>query len=410
MSQSWRHILVGVVALQALCLAPAVLAGGSLDSERLLPDIYPEAPDEPYHPFFDADWSIALRGSYTRTQDGDRFDTRLAPRISLDHAGARSSLNVHGDAELTRPNSDGQISVTGLRLGLQAGYDLDGDTRLTGAGNLSVTQALAGTPGVASDIAIPRRDISGGAELGITRRFGKFNVGVTGAINRNVYGPTTYYSGAIRDNSDQDYTAYTAGLRVGYQMTPIFEVFAQGDVGRDVFDRASFGGPRMDATDMNLRAGVTGRWNSVLEATVSTGWGLRRFDTARLGEVSGQLYDAQIRYTPDPTWRFGTGFTTRMVPTDSLDLGTTRTDYTATLSAERTVNSWLALRAMVDWNAARFSGSADTETGHGWGVGADYKLSAHTALTADYDYDYSDSTRNGTQTAHRVTMGVTLSR
>ena len=51
--------------------------------------------------------------------------------------------------------------------------------------------------------------------------------------------------------------------------------------------------------------------------------------------------------------------------------GTTRIDYTADAEVAYTVNSWLALRALADWNSARFVGSANTETGYGLGAGAD---------------------------------------
>ncbi|ODT77447.1 MAG: hypothetical protein ABS76_27060 [Pelagibacterium sp. SCN 64-44] len=417
LSQAWRHILAGAVALQALCLAVPALAGGA-DGERLLPGVYPEAPvplgdaglREPYDPFFDVDWSVALRGSYSRASSGERFDTRLAPKISLEHVGTRAAVRLDADAEVTRPNGDGQISVTGLRLGLEAGYDLDRDTRLVGSGDFTVSQGVAGTPGIASNVVSPARSVSGGGELGVTRRFGKLNIGLTGGLTRTVYGPTTLDSGALVDNWRQNYTAYDAGLRVGYQITPILEVFAEAGLGRDVFDNAPMAGPRLDATNTSLRGGVTGRWNSGLEATVSTGLGLRRFDAAGLEEVTSQLYDAQIRYAPDSTWRLGAGFATTLAPTGPDGAGAARIAHAANASVDYKINSWLALRAGLDWNTARFAGSPDTETGHGWRVGADYTLDARTAVTADYDYAYAESSRNGVQDAHRVTMGVTVSR
>jgi len=85
-------------------------------------------------------------------------------------------------------------------------------------------------------------------------------------------------------------------------------------------------------------------------------------------------------------------------------------DYSANADVAYTVNSWLTLRALADWYSTRYAGSTNTETGYGLGAGADYKVNAHTALSADYGYDYAESTVNGVQDAHRVTVGVTLSR
>ena len=423
--QTARH--AGATALCALCLAAPALAasdhslgdGSDADNERLLPGVYPSEPvlesgewlREPYDPFFDVDWSVALRGSYTKATSGDRFDIRLVPTVGLEHIGTRSAINLDASAEIVRPSDGGQIDIVGLRLGLQTGYDLDSVTRLTANGNFSLTQATPGSPGLASDIAVAPQTITGGGDVGVTRQFGRFNVGVTGAVQRNVFGSTTLTSGVVTDNSEQNYWALDGGLRVGYQATPIFEVFGQAGIGRDIFDRPSTTlAVYPNATDTTLKTGVTGRWSSILEATASAGVGLRRFDAAALDEVVTQLYDASVTFTPDPTWRMTAGFATTVSPPGPNGGGTTRVDYSANAEVAYTVNSWLALRALADWNSARFVGSANTETGYGLGAGADYKVNAHTALTADYGYDHTDSSANGVQDAHRVTVGVTLSR
>ena len=43
-------------------------------------------------------------------------------------------------------------------------------------------------------------------------------------------------------------------------------------------------------------------------------------------------------------------------------------------------------------------------------MGADYRLNAHTALNADYGYDRAETSTSGLEDAHRVSVGVTLSR
>ncbi|MCS6759176.1 MAG: outer membrane beta-barrel protein, partial [Candidatus Devosia euplotis] len=98
---------------------------------------------------------------------------------------------------------------------------------------------MAGTPGVASNIATAPQTISGGGNLGIARQFGKFNVGVTAAVNRSIYGTITLTSGNAVDNSDQNAWALDVGLRVGFQLTPIVEVFGKAGLGFDIFDQQS---------------------------------------------------------------------------------------------------------------------------------------------------------------------------
>lgn len=424
----WRRQIVGRAALLcALGLTMPALAepalslgdGSQVDNARLLPDVYPgdavlvdgSPGAEPYDPFLDVDWSVGLRGTYTKGSDGERFDTYLVPEVSLEHIGTRSAINFDASAEVVRPDEGNEIDISALRLGLQTGYQLDSETRLNASGNFSLTRAVPGTPGLGSDVVEASRTISGGGEVGVTRAFGKFNVSLTGGAQRTTYGPTSYLDGAVRDNSVDDYWALDSGLRVGFQATPIFEVFGQAGAGRDMFDHDSPTlGVSMDAADYTIKGGVTGRWNDTLEVTGSGGLGLRKFDVADLGEVVTQLYDAQVSFTPDPTWRMTAGFATTVTPPGPTGSGNLRVDYSANAQVAYTVNSWLALRALADWNTARFEGSDAEETGHGFGLGADYTVNAHTAVSADYGYDYSDSTNYGVQDAHRVTMGVTVSR
>jgi hypothetical protein len=413
-------------ALCVLCWAPPAFAasdhssgdGSDADNQRLQAGVFPadpvlvssETPPEPFHPFFDIDWSTSLRGTYTKATGGERFDVRLVPTISFDHQGSRSAINITGSAEVVRPE-DENIDVSALRLDLSGGYQLNSVTALQANGNLSLTQDIAGTPGVGSDVLVAPEERSGGFDLGVTRQFGRFNVGVTGAVQRSVYGDTTRTDGTVFDNSDQDVWSLDTGLRLGLQATPIFEVFAQASLGRDVFDRpSSVLLIKTDASDASIEGGVTGRWNDRLEATVSTGLNLRRFDEESLGEVSTQLYDASITYTPDPTWNFRAGFSTIVAPPGPGGSGTTRVEYAADFDVQHKVNSWLDLRAKAGWNTARFTGSSETERGYGWGLGADYNVNAHTAVTADYDYARSKSSIDGVEDAHRVSMGVTVSR
>ena len=426
MALALRHWTWRWGVLCAVCLVTPALAasdhssgeGSGADNERLLPGLYPAAPvlvsgdalREPYDPFFDIDWSTALRGTYTNSTAGERFDVRLVPTMSFDHQGSRSAINITTSAEIVRPHEE-HIDVTGLRLDLSGGYQLDHDTSLTAGANLSLTQDIAGTPGVGSDVAVAPETRTGGFEMGITRQFGKFSVGVTGSAQRTVYGETLRIDGSSTDNSDRDVWSLDTGLRVGFQATPIFEIFGQAGLGRDVFDQpSSVLRIKTDVTDAAIEGGVTGKWGETLEATLSTGLNLRRFDEASLGEFTTQLYDASVTYRPDPAWRIGAGFSTIVAPPEPGSSGTTRIEYAADLDIGYTVNRWLELRALAGMSSARFTGSNETERGYGWGLGADYAVNAHTAVTADYGYDRSNRSVDGVEDAHRVTMGVTVSR
>jgi hypothetical protein len=392
--------------------------GSNFDNAQLIPGTPPNQPvlvsgaalREPYHPFFDIDWSVAIRGSYTHSTEGDRLEQRLLPSVTLTHEGTRSNATVDASADLVRAEN-GHVDVTALRLGVGGSYQLDSLTEVTLRGDIEKTHPVPGTPGVATDIAYGPAQLSGELALGVERQFGRFNVGFGGSVARDSYGPTWRTDGSVTDNRGQDLWAVDGTLRLGFQATPIFEVFGVAGIGRDLFDTADpLTGIRPDATDTSLRGGITGRWNDILEATASAGLGWRHLDDASFADTETQLYDASITFTPDPTWRLTAGLSTTLAPPGPDGSGDARVEYQANAELGYTVNSWLALRAGADWSTTHFIGSDETESGFGWGVGADYAVNDHTALTADYDYDFGQSTADGEQAAHRMSLGITLSR
>lgn len=430
-SRSFRHIgqiiatiLVCALALGGSAMAQSVSTGGDgsdSDNMRLMPGVYPAAPvaplsadigglREPYKPYFNIDWSMALRGTYAKTQSDEKFDVILAPSVNLDHTSSRSQLNISASAEIDQPVKD-KINVSGLRLGLGMGYSLDSQTTLNGNAALVIARQRPGSSGLASNIVTAPQTIVGSIDAEVTRQFGRLNVGVNGGIERSVYGDSVLTGGITTDNGEQDQWHFDGGLRLGFQASPVFELFTQANVGRDVFDQpSSVLLVKPNATDMAIKAGIAAKWSSVLAAQGSVGVNFRRFDANSLGQVTSRLYDAKLVFTPDPTWRFTAGLTTNITPPGPNGAGTTKLAYDANAEAQYIVNSWLLLRAAADWNSARYEGSAEVENGYGYGFGADYNVSSHTALSADYDFEHAESTSKGPQDSHRVTVGVTISR
>jgi hypothetical protein len=267
-----RHSrIILVTMLSGTMLAgPAMAEATGIDKgphseDRLQPGIYPIAPVpeafavplEPGHSPFDVDWSVGLKGSYTHTNTGESFIKTVSPQFSAVHAGSRTDLTLGGSAELAQP-AGGDITLTGLKLGVDGRMALDSVTAVTGNAAFDISRQLPDLPGLPSAVTRPADVVTGSAGLGIDRQFGKFNVGVTGSAARHVYGTSLRTDTGLTDNSDQNYWAADAGLRVGYQVTPIFEVFGQGNIGRDMFDLPSATmGVLQDGSQRALRAGCS---------------------------------------------------------------------------------------------------------------------------------------------------------
>ncbi|SMQ85932.1 hypothetical protein SAMN06295905_3227 [Devosia lucknowensis] len=418
-----QKLIIAGVLLASTALAgaawadPVTVADKTLDGERLEAGIYPSAPmpegfavpDEPAHPPFELDWSIGLKGSYTAATGGNSFVTTLNPAFTATHQGVRTDLVLNGGASLAR-NTDGTLGVTGLNLQLDAVTALGRDTTASGSARIGLSQDLPGAPGANPLVEVPPQVLTAALSGAVERRFGRFDLSVTGDLERTLYGPTTRTDTGLTDNSADNVWQGDVGLRLGVEATPIFDVFTQADIGRDWFDQAGTSGIKNDATSRSLRGGVSGSWNGLLSASASVGVGQHDFDDAGLTDITTRLYDASIAYSPDTTLNLTAALSTTIEPTGADVGGTARVAHIATASASYTVNSWLRLRASADWGLSTVEGSGETERRHGFGAGADYKFNSRTALSADYAYSHRDNSLNGVTDSHSVSLGVTLKR
>jgi hypothetical protein len=411
-------LAMALVSTSAAVADPAVDGVVKLGDERLLPGIYPSAPvpddfalPSPVgQPPFDIDWSVGLRGSFTRATSGESFVTTLTPQFSATHDGRRADIVLEGGADLSRDNS-GEVLLSGLRLGLSGTAPIDSVTRISGNANLNLSQDLPGAFGLNPLVELPPQIVTGTAGVGLDRQFGKFNLGLRGNVTRTLNGESTRSDTGLTDNSDQDLWASDATIRLGLQATPIFEVFGEAGIGRDTFDHVSATlGVREDATSRTLRGGLAGNWNDVLSASASIGIGQRDFDAPGLTDITTHLYDASISFRPDPTLNLTGQLSTTVEPGGADASGTARVDRSATAKVDYTVNSWLRLRASADWGQSELVGTVETESRHGLGAGADYALNRHTALSADYGYNSRDNSVTGVSEAHRVSLGITVRR
>jgi len=422
-----RQTLTMLAAFWLIAAGAGPAAGGPLDgdgsgydNERLRPGIYPAAPvpedfavpNEPGHSPLDIDWSVGLRGSYSSQSDGeDSFVTTLSPQASGTYRGQRSTLTFTGSTDLARANGSDTIGITGAALEVSGQYALDGLTTLSGHAALGHARDLPGTPGLDPQIIRPAGETTASLGLGVTRRFGRFNLGLDGTLARTAYGDSLRRDTGLTNHDDSNFWSSNASLRLGYQATPIFEVFGAAEIGRDMFDRPSDSlGERLDATDKTLRAGVTGTWGEIVSASASMGLGQRDFDADGFSDVSTELYDASITFRPDPTLNLTAGLSTIIAPPGADAVGTARIEHSANAEIDYTVNSWLRLRASADWTRWKQVDGSERETRYGLGAGADYQVSRHTALSADYDYGHRENSASGTLDSHTISVGVTLQR
>lgn len=412
-------MLVKKLNLTLLALAPCLCAGSVLadpiSDDRLQPGLYPAAPTsfvptEEGAPPFEIDWSLGLRGTQISSSDGNSFSAHLRPELDLRSLGNVVDTHINAHVELAR-GSDPQITPTTAAISITAGSQLNENTRVEGEASLKFDRELLGTPGFDPQIIRPADITTGHIDAGMAHRFGQFNLRLNGQIERVAYGATERRDTGTTDNSDQNRWSAEGTLRLGYQITPIVEVYGEGQLGRHWFDQAGkSSGQFADAYTRNVKMGVSGNWQERITAHAAVGMGQYIFTSATQPEVTARLYEAGVTWRPDPTLSV-TGLLARNIePTGADSAGSVRVIDSAKLSASYQVNNALALRTSSELAHSRVENSGETEDRRSAGLGADYGLNTRTKLSADYNYAHRTNSATGTFDSHQLSVGVTLKR
>lgn len=387
------------------------LLRGAYECGRACPPVaYPvdEVPSEDYDPLFDVDWSILLGGSYITQNGAGSFAGTVAPTVSLSTNGLRSSFSLDSSAVFELPQDSG-FRIADLRLSAAYDYALDSVTNFGLTGDLDVSQARPGDPSNLAGTATSPIVVDGEATATISRDIDIADVELRGTLGRTTYGDTTLNTSTVIDNSASNVTSYGVGLRLGHRVTPVVAAFVDVSATHEAYDAVS---PTLlvslDSTDTVLRAGLSASRGERFDAEASVGVGLRRFADPSLPSVTATLYDLTVKYLPDETLTLTASLGSSIEGPGPTNTGTATITHTADVGAAYIVNSWWSLRGSAGWRRSEEVGSGDVKTGYSVGVGSDYKLSAHAALTADYGFDHVEGT--AVTDTHTVTAGIRISR
>ena len=356
------------------------------------------------------DWSIGLRGAYDSSSlTGGKGTAIVAPSLSFTRSGERdrTSLSTGGEFSV---DTTGATRIDELRLGGSSAYDLDQWSKLHGSIDLSLTQLKADDSSLPSGTAVGPTEFTGTAQGDASRNLGRFDV--TGRLQGTRFneGPTTLKDHSVVDNSDQSYWLGLAGLRLGYEMSPLLSVFVDGSESYQKYDAASPSiGKFFDGRATELRGGLSYNLPGTLTAEASAGRAWYDYTDPTLHDQPGWVYDASLTFTPDETVSVGGAFNTTIGPSADTD-GDTDIAYTLTGNASYKVNPWLTLRGAASWNRTQTVGTGAIGSGYTAGAGLDFQTSRHVVWTADYLFSHDAPATSPVEDTHTVTVGVTLKR
>lgn len=327
-----------------------------------------------------SDWSrhaldIELRGGYTRFYDVDGNN---------------------------RPNADAVI---------RSRIDVDSLTRIDTVVRGAITTEAAGSVDAVAGAKEPPLVYQSGIDLGVTRRFNRFEATVAGIIEREDHAPAELTDGTTESLTDQNVTGYGIRLRGAYELMPGVKPFVQVVADHRVYDVVpDSSGYNRDSKGITATVGSDFRLSGLLTGSASVGYTWRDYVDPQFDTLSGFVADASLRWE-------ASGLTTVVLGARTAIAETTYSDasgdliHEVNLEVEHAFRRWLIGTASVAYRIDDYVGSDLTQRTFTVGAGLTYKINRYAELTGEVSHLRLDSSVPGSDyTANVVQVGLRLQR
>src|SRR5690606_13472740 len=233
--------------------------------------------------------------------------------------------------------------------------------------------------------------VSYGGSLGATHRFNRLALGVTGSVERNVYGDAEFADGSRLDQGYRNYNEYGLRLRAGYEVHPGLEPFVEGLVDRRQYDeRFNAGGFERSSRGLGARVGTTFEITRLITGEAAIGHQVRKYDDPRLADLRGPIGELSL------IWRPSALTTVRLTGSSSLGETTIAgssgvVNRSATLALEHALRRNLIFTASATIGESDYRGVDLKEREFTGTLGIEWKLTRTLAVRAGFTHERLDS-------------------
>lgn len=304
------------------------------------------------------------------------------------------------DENASRPDGEGNLD---LRL------DASRDTRILLETRAKIDTQRPGSPDLTSAVVGRPLIYQYGGSAGVTHDINRLQMTLRGSVDRSDYEDGKLSNGGIVSQRDRNQTQYGLRLRAGYEVTPGFRPFVQGEVDTREFDQAvDSSGYRRSSDGATIRVGSTFEISRQLTGEISAGYQNRRYDDARLRDLKGFVGDAAILWSPTPL--------TTVTLRGASELGDTTIAGSSGTTARRVsleiahaLRRNLTVTGIASFGRTEYEGQGLREDFSSLGARVEYKLTRTVAIRASFTHERLNSTaQNSDYTANIAQVGLRL--
>jgi hypothetical protein len=321
----------------------------------------------------------------------------FAPELLVRSDWDRHALNmdIHGGylayGSTFFPNSPVWLNRPNLDSRVNARIDIDTQDRVDLEGRLLITTDNPGSPNIQAGLERLPVVTTGGATLGYTHDFNRFELTAKGTIDRTIYQPSFLTNGTYSSNDDRNFDQYGGSLRGSYDLIPgvrpFFEVDADTRVHDVLIDNT---GAMRDSDGQTFKGGTSFLFSGKLTGEISVGRMQREYRDPTLPGLAGPMVDGALLYTATPltTVKF-TALTTAGELIVHGASGVLRRDYT--LEVDHDFRRWLTGMVKFNYGVDNYFGLDRLDHRYSIGTSLTYKMTRELWLRGEFRHDWLSS-------------------
>ncbi|MGX5733629.1 outer membrane beta-barrel protein [Bosea thiooxidans] len=306
-----------------------------------------------------------------------------------------SYLNYFRNHDASRPDGEGNLD---LRL------DASRDTRILLESRARLDTQRPGSPDLTANVVGRPLTWQYGGSAGVTHDINRLQLTLRGSVDRYDYEDARLSSGAILSQKDRNLTQYGLRLRAGYEVSPGFRPFIQGEIDQREFDEpVDSSGYARSSKGATARLGASFEISRQLTGEVSGGYQDRNYDDPRLKNLRGFVGDAAVIWAPTPL--------TTVTLRGTADLGDTTvpgssgtTMRRARLEIAHALRRNLTVTGFAGFGRTDYEGQNIREDFTDIGARLEYKLTRTFAIRASFTHERLNSTQPGSDYTANVSL------
>ncbi len=339
------------------------------------------------------------------------YITLISPSVSLTSNWAQNFLQFDAGADLARYRSHAHENFSDFHFGGRGRYDISNDFNIFGGGSFAREHESRESPDNENGI-YPTIYNNAQSYLGISKSIGKLAMRFGGTFQRldyyNVESTTS-----IIDNHDRDRNIYDVGVRVGYEVLPQYQLFAQATQDWRRYDLSlDNNGFDHNSTGQSADIGINRSGAGALTGEVDFGFLHRDYVDPRFGSLTAPDFGGDFRLQLTPSTRVS-GYANRSVQETIVYGAAGYLETVGGLTIRQTLRRDLTANVSGSYAIQEFHGIDRTDDVTVLGAGLKYFILPQVYVGADYQFQRRSSNEalaNFDDNLFFVRLGAQLAR